>query len=87
MVDIFETALMNISLVPAAIRPVASGMPAVVMKMSLLPAARNMSSMQRRASSKLPMLRTGAVPGWTATVASSGCEAHPESSATTAAAA
>ena len=29
--DIFETALMNISLVPAAIRPVASGMPAVVM--------------------------------------------------------
>ena len=43
--------------------------------------------MQRRASLKLPMLRTGAVPGWTATVASSGCEAHPESSATTAAAA
>src|SRR3954466_6336430 len=47
--------------------------------MSRLPWASMSSSMQRSASLKLPMFFTGAVDGWTATVANSGLVWHAAS--------
>ena len=77
--DIAEIAEISMSLVPVLISPVASGRPALVMMMPLMPKRVNRLSMHVSAGLKLVKFRTGRVFGREITGASAGL-AQPASS-------